>query len=101
MKISRHGAAADHGESSIELKSPTFKWRKSDSCMRISQSSVKDFSTKSRHSYDISLSFVELNILFNSLSEAALLEPAVFEKGLESSLKSLIQIKSVIAGLKT
>ncbi len=101
MKISRRGTAADHGESSIELKTPSFAWRKSDSSITIKQSSVKDFSTKSHHGYTISLSLPELVNLIQSVSEAAFADPALFEKNLEPSLKALTRIHAVVAGVKT
>ena len=101
MKISRRGTAADHGESSIELKTPSFAWRKSDSSITIKQSNVKDFSTKSHHGYTISLGLPELVSLIQSLAEAAHAEPAAFEKGLEPSLKALLRIQAVVTGLKT
>lgn len=101
MKISRRGTSADHGESSIELKTPSFAWRKSDSSITIKQSNVKDFSTKSHHGYTISLGLPELVSLIQSLAEAAPVEPATFEKGLEPSLKALLRIQAVVAGLKT
>lgn len=101
MRVSRRGTAADHGESSIELKTPSFAWRKADSSLTIKQSKVKDFSTKSHHGYTISLSLPELASLIQALSEAALAEPSSFERGLEPSLKALTQIQAVVAGLKT
>jgi hypothetical protein len=101
MKISRRGTSADHGESSIELKAPSFAWRKSDSSITIKQSNVKDFSTKSHHGYTISVGLPELVSLIQSLAEAAHAEPATFEKGLEPSLKALLRIQAVVAGLKT
>lgn len=101
MKISRRGTAADHGESSIELNAPSFAWRKSDSSITIKQSNVKDFSTKSHHGYTISLGLPELVSLIQSLGEAAYAEPATFEKGFEHSLKALLRIQAVVAGLKT
>lgn len=101
MKIARRGAFADHGESSIELKAPSFVWRKLDSNMTIKHSGVKDFSTKSRHSYTISLSLPEMADLIQSLSDAALADPALFEEHLEPSLKAITRLQAVVAGLKT
>lgn len=101
MKISRSGTSADHGVSSIELNTPAFTWRKSDSRLAIKQLNVKDFSTGSHHDYTIFLSLPELVSLFQCLSEAIQTEPVVFEKGLESSLKALIRIQAAVAGLKT
>lgn len=101
MKIFRRGSNANYGDSSIELESPNISWQKSDSCILIKQSHIKDFSTTAHHNYRISLSFQEINMLIKSLSEAALLNPKLFEKELESSLKALVQIQNVTAGLKT
>jgi hypothetical protein len=101
MKISRRGTAADHGESSIELKTPTFSWRKYDSSFTIKQSNVRDFSTKSHHGYTISLSLPELTSFLQAVSDAACADPTLFEKNLESSLKALTRIQAVVAGLKT
>jgi hypothetical protein len=101
MKISRRGTAADHGESGIELKTPSFAWRKSDSHITIKQSNVKDFSTKSHHGYTISLGLPELVNLIQCVSDAAFADPAAFEKNLEPSLKALTRLQAVAAGLRT
>lgn len=100
MKITRRGSTADHGESSIEFRGPTFTWRKSDSCLTIKQSYVKDFSTKSRHSYSVDVTASELNTLILALSDAAINDPDSFEKALEPSLKALVRIQAVIAGIR-
>lgn len=101
MKISRRGAAADHGESSIELGEPTFAWNKTDSCLSIRQSRVKDFSTKSRHSYTVRLTLPEINEVLRTLSDAAISDPGNFEKVLEPSLKAILRIQAVVSGIKT
>jgi hypothetical protein len=101
MKISRRGASADHGESSVELKTPSFVWQKFDSSLAIKRANVKDFSSKSRHDYKITFGFSELVNLINTLSEAAIAEPMAMERGLEPSLKALIRLQTVVAGLKT
>lgn len=101
MKITRRGSAADYGESSVELGEPTFAWSKSDSCLTIKQSRVKDFSTKSRHSYTVRVTVSEINTLIQALSDAAINDPTVFEKALEPSLKALVRIQAVVAGVKT
>lgn len=98
MKISRRGAAADFGESSIEFKTPGFAWNPTGSCLTIKQSRVKDFSTDSRHNYTVSLSLAEVQSLLLALSDAATSDPTTFEKGLDSSLKPLIRLQAVVAG---
>lgn len=99
MKISRIGTSANHGESSIELNSPKFSWNSVDSCITIKQSRVRDFSTTSRHNYTVRLSLTEIQGLLQALSEAAISDPNTFEQGLESSIKPLIRIQAVVAGL--
>lgn len=101
MKILRRGATADHGESSIELGVPKFAWNKVDSCLTIKQSRIKDFSTKSQHSYTINLSLPEINEILRTLSDAAIIDPGYFEKGLEPSLKDILRIQAVAVGIKT
>lgn len=101
MKITRRGSTADHGESSIELAEPTFAWSKSNSCLTIKQSRVKDFSTKSQHSYTVRMTVPELNTLIRTLSDAAINDPITFEEALEPSLKALVRIQAVVAGVKT
>ncbi len=99
MKIARRGASADFGESSIEFKSPTFAWNSEGACLTVKQSRVKDFSTDSRHNYTVRLSLADIQSLLQAISDAAIAEPATFEKGLEQSLKPLVRLKAVVAGV--
>ncbi|SRR6266705_2545282 len=101
MKISRRGTSSDFGESSIEFKSPRFAWNKSDSCIMIDQSGVKDFSTTSRHNYTVRLTLPEVQGFVQALADAAMAQPDIFEKKMEQSLKALIRIQAVVAGVKT
>lgn len=101
MRISRHGYAAYHGQSNVEFPSPAISWLKADSCIAIKQSDVKDFSTDAHHSYTASLTVNELNGILKALAEAALADPTSFEKGFHTSLKALVQLQAVVAGVKT
>lgn len=99
MKIARRGTLADFGESSIELTAPVFTWNKGDSSLSIRQSDVKDFSTESHHNYNLRLSLDEIQKLLLALSDAAILEPHKFEKGLEQSLRPLLRLQAVVSGV--
>ena len=99
MKISRRGASADFGESSVELNAPTFAWNSATSCITIKKSRVKDFSTDSRHNYTVQLSLAEVQSLLLAISDAAILDPPTFEKGLEPSLKPILRLQAVVAGI--
>lgn len=98
MKISRRGASADFGESSIELNAPVYSWNLVNSCITIKKSRVKDFSTDSRHNYSVCLSLADVQGMLQAVSDAAMSDPKTFEKGLESSLKPLLRIQAVVAG---
>lgn len=99
MKISRRGSSADYGESSIELARPAFAWDQLNNCLTIKQSGVKDFSTKSKHSYTVRLTMTEINEIIHELSDAAVSNPRHFEKALEPSLKSILRIQAVTTGI--
>jgi hypothetical protein len=101
MKITRRGARADHGQSSIEFPSPSFSWVKNDSTLTARQNNVRDFSTTAHHGYAVKLSISEINELLNTLAVAAAEDPALFEKNLEPSLKALLQLQHVVSGVKT
>ena len=99
MKISRRGASADFGESSIELNAPAFAWNTTDAPITIRQSGIKDFTTDSRHNYTLRLSLPEIQNLLQAISDAAISEPHIFEKGLEQSIKPLLRLQAVVAGV--
>ena len=101
MRISRTGSASDHGTRSINFPSPTIEWSPSKTCLFIRQGAVKDFTSPGRHSYNIAISPSEVNAILNALAAAALLEPATIELQLAASLKALLQLQAVVAGVRT
>ena len=101
MIISRRGAAADHGESKIELSKPTISWNTKESCLVIQQHAVKDFSTKSKHSYTIRLNLAEINGILCELADGACAESSSFEKELEPSLKAILRLQAVVGGIRS
>ncbi|WP_131038200.1 hypothetical protein [Pseudomonas jilinensis] len=101
MKIYRSGSTADHGETHVELSSPIFSWNKSESCLVVKKPGVKDFTGKSRHNYKVLIDINDLNKIMSLLAETALESPGPMEKYLEPSLKSILQLKAVVSGVKT
>lgn len=99
MKISRRGASADFGESSVDLDAPAFAWNPTASCLTIKKSKVRDFSTDSHHNYTVHLSLAEVQSLLIAISDAAILDPPTFERGLEESLKPILRLQAVVAGI--
>ena len=101
MRISRHGAEAFHGVSTIEFKSPSFGWYEPSASLQICEARAKDFSTSAHHSYTAHLTLPELNEVLRTLAAAALANPAAFEEALAPSLKALLQLQSVASGVRT
>ncbi|MDI1350923.1 hypothetical protein [Aquabacterium sp.] len=99
MKINRSGARANHGQSTIQFPSPRFSWVKSDSTLTIRQSDVKDFSTTAHHSYSVKISSTEVTDLIATLAKAATDDAPLMEKLLEPSLKHLVQLQNIAAGV--
>lgn len=99
MRISRRGASADFGESSIELNAPAFSWSAENSCFTIKQSRVRDFAKGSHHDYTVRLSLTDMEHFLKAISDAAASDPVTFEKSLEPSIKPLLRILAVATGL--
>jgi len=101
MIISRRGARADHGASSVDFPTPSFEWRKQDKSILIKQRDVKDFSTTARHGYTVQISPNDVNSILGALASAAKNDPVQFEKLLEPSLKALLQLAQIALGCTT
>lgn len=69
MKITRRGARADNGPSSIELKS--LKISVSDGNIVLRDQDVSDFVTKAHYNYTMNLSMDELGSIIDALASAA------------------------------
>ena len=101
MKLSRHGAEAFHGVSTIEFTAPSFGWYEPSSSLQICEARAKDFSTNAHHSYTAHITVAELNAVFRTLADAALRNPAEFEEAFAPSLKALLQLQSVVSGVRS
>lgn len=101
MKISRHGAEAFHGVSTIEFTSPSFAWYEPSDSLQICEPRAKDFSTSAHHSYTAYITLEELNGILCTLAKAALANPTLFEEALAPSLKALLQLQNVASGART
>ncbi len=100
MKITRRGSYADHGTKSIELKEPRLSWDAKDGCIKIKQDSIGDFSTGSRHDYDVSISLSELADILNVVGEKPVNDtPEIISSSLSKSLKPLLRIVFTCIGL--
>ncbi len=99
MKISRTGSAADHGTREIAFPAPVIKWSNPKAALVIRQGRVKDFATSAHHSYTVEVNLDEVNAMLGALAKAALAEPTAAERNLAPSLKSLVQLQLIVAGL--
>lgn len=98
MDIFRYGASAYHGRSSITLIDPMVSWSESLKTIEIKKARVKDFSTKSRHNYTITLSLEEMVKVFHAVASAANRNPELLADMHPQALKSLLQIQAAIVG---
>ena len=98
MNISRHGASAYYGHSSITLNEPSFFWNESHKVIEIKKSRVKDFNTESRHNYTIALSLEEIAKVLQAVAGAANKSPDLLYAMNPQVLKSLLQIQAAIVG---
>lgn len=82
MKISRKGAAADHGIRSTSASIASAKWRDGSEVLRVkSDKPMTDFTGSSRHYYYVDLEIEEVGEIFSALAENARdLDRAVLDK---------------------
>ena len=90
MKITRRGARADNGPSSIEFKSPRFSFE-GDKII-IKDSDVSDFVTKAHYNYKVELSLVEVASIIESIGSYSDEEKELIGQALEPKLKKLLRI---------
>ena len=99
MRISRRGSSADFGESTIIMDKSSFSWDEKNSTVKIQAQRIKDFSTDSRHNYEIYVSVEEIAQVISVLAKAAMEKPGEIEQCMASSLKDLVRLQAVVAGL--
>jgi len=90
MIITRRGARADNGPSSIELTNPQFSL--SEDGIVIQDSDIKDFVTKAHYDYKIVVSFEEIGCIIDSLGSFPEEKRNEIGKALEGRIKKLLRI---------
>ena len=100
MKIVRRGASADHGESSVVFKKTTVTWNEKENAVVVKSSAVSDFSTSSKHNYQVFIPLEDLAKTISALSEAGIASaPNEIEQALSRELKALVRLTAVASGL--
>ncbi len=90
MKITRHGARADNGPSSIDLNN--MKVILSDEGIVIRDHDIKDFVTKAHYNYKIVFSLEEVGFIIEALGSYPENKKEEVGKALEGKLKKLLRI---------
>ena len=90
MKITRRGARADNGPSSIELGNPRFSL--CDDGILIQDGDIKDFVTKAHYNYRIVLSIEEVGKIIDSLGSLPEEKRNEIGKAFEGRIKYLLRI---------
>lgn len=99
MKISRRGARANHGVSSIELGPIELFWEEDNKKFVSSRSvAAKDFSSASIHKYSIEIGEDEVLSIIDVIAKAAMRAPSEFGPRLEQKIKSLGQLQLIALG---
>ena len=100
MKISRSGASAYHGNSNIDFKEISVSWNAKDCVIELKSNGVRDFNTKSKHDYKISIPLVDIAEIIRLLgNEGVAHSAAEIEAAFEGKLKALNRIVAASSGL--
>jgi hypothetical protein len=90
MKITRRGARADNGPSSIELTNTKVSFKGENLIIR--DTDISDFVTKAHYNYTIEISLDEVANIIDSLGSSSEEEKRQIGKALEPKLKHLLRI---------
>ena len=101
MVIRRTGAASDRGQTQIEFTPIQFRWFETDGSLVMNGRNVADFSGRRHHHYILSLSVNEFKEMLKVIADAAVADPDTFEEEFGDSLRALVQLQAVAAGVRT
>jgi hypothetical protein len=73
----------------------------SEICLELRSHGVADFNTGATHNYQVRVTQSEMIKMLDVLAEAAVADPARFEEAFAQSLKALVQLQAVVAGVMT
>jgi hypothetical protein len=100
MLISRSASFRIGRVTQIRFTPAWYDWCDQERLLTIYGQNVVDFSSSCRHSYKVRVSVDELREILRVLAGAALAEPEKFEKEFGDSLRSLVQLQAIAAGVK-
>jgi pantoate kinase len=92
MKITRVGARADNGPSSISLSNLTVVFENNSKEISLTDRDVGDFVTKAHYNYDMRLSLAEIGKIVEALSSHSTENASEVAAALSPYLKHLIRI---------
>lgn len=95
MKITRVGARADNGPSSIELNKLTAHHTNSSNEISLQDTDVNDFVTKAHYNYDMRLSYSEVGLILQALASGSEGNEHEIAKELGPYLRHILKISKV------
>lgn len=95
MKITRRGARADNGPSSITLSKLSVVLAKDGSEVSLQDNDVADFVTKAHYNYDIRLSLNEVGNIIKAISDASTTNEATIAKEIGPHLRHLMKLSNI------
>tara|TARA_R110001583_G_scaffold195165_1_gene369768 strand:+ start:3778 stop:4071 length:294 start_codon:yes stop_codon:yes gene_type:complete len=90
MKITRRGARADNGPSSIELSN--LRIELNNEGVLLKDTDIKDFVTKAHYNYRMQLSFEEIAAIIKAIGRHPNEMKETIGKSFEADLKSLLRV---------
>jgi hypothetical protein len=100
MKITRSGARAHHGYTTIDLSDYEVEWDEDTRSLKLLSGNIGDFSTDARHDYELTLTLRDVNRIIDAAAEAATgvgRDEVLTE--LSGSLRSMLRIVVTSVGL--
>lgn len=92
MKITRVGARADNGPSSIELINLKIEFVSNSQEISLKDHDIKDFVTKAHYNYDMRLSLSEIGKMLEAISSQCMGNPDEVAKELGPYVRHLIRL---------
>jgi hypothetical protein len=101
MLISRSAPCRINRVTEIRFTAAWYDWSDEERLLTICGQNIADFSSSGRHSYKVRVSVDELREILKALAGAVLADPEKFEEEFGASLKSLVQLQAIAAGVET
>lgn len=99
MKITRWGAAADHGRTGFDFDASKAHWSPKEKLLSVGGKANSVFSGKSRHNYEVSFSATDIGALVSALDSAPPEDRPGIATAMAPHLRALVRLAAIASGL--